>query len=449
MADWSVLGYWSDPIPGDPVSVRSGGTRYKNVASAISRAVTTLRALDDAESDAKSVDVILEKKDEVADSIQKAHDRYQTTGQALQDYAYALDRAQDQARAALSAAQTAESNADYYDSLATKYNSWASWADDDDDAKYYRRKRDAAREDASDYRNQVSSYRQQVVAAQSDRDTAAQTAINQIEDITSADGLNDSWWDNFANVLEAIAKIAEIVSTIAGILALCVSWIPVIGQALGAVLTAISAVAAVVAAVANIALAVGGKQSWGEALASVVGAVFACIGLGGLTKFLGKKVLGLMTKIKIKPSGQAGKFWSANSRAVGKAGEATVGIGSKTRIPSLSGLKKFRVPDILVKGERIGDVKNVLKLDATSGIAGQFDDYMQYGLQNGIRVFELHVASYTSMTRGLKALLKGFSAQGMTVNIRQISNIGIIRNGYQNAWNLTKSLFGGGIQKVL
>jgi hypothetical protein len=116
-----------------------------------------------------------------------------------------------------------------------------------------------------------------------DRDQAAQAASDRISQITSNDGLNDSWWDNWgAKVVAWITDVAGLIASIAGILALLVCWIPVIGQALAGVLLVIAAVAAVIAALGNIALAATGERSWGEAVMSIVGAVLSCVGLGAL-----------------------------------------------------------------------------------------------------------------------------------------------------------------------
>lgn len=46
-------------------------------------------------------------------------------------------------------------------------------------------------------------------------------------------------------------------------------------------------------------------------------------------------------------AGNAAKGGVANSRVLGIAGEQVVGVGSKTRIPSLTGTANYRIPDIL------------------------------------------------------------------------------------------------------
>jgi hypothetical protein len=60
----------------------------------------------------------------------------------------------------------------------------------------------------------------------------------------------------------------------------------------------------------------------------------------------------------------AAKGGLVNSRALGIAGEQAVGVGSKTRIPSLTGTAKYRIPDQLTS-TTLGEVKNVSHLSLT------------------------------------------------------------------------------------
>lgn len=280
-SDWSPLSLASDPTPGDPTQVRGGGRRYREVANAIARAASTLRALEAGASQADSVSALLETRDDIVDQISNAEGRYRTVGDALVTYSYTLDRVQADTATALSRARTAQREVDFAERLQRYYRRLAEDANDPDQAEQraeYRRKENRYRGDASDARGEVESQQQVVAAAVADRDTAAQTAIDQIEQITSSDGLTDSWWDNWGAKLTAwIATIAEAIAAIAGILALLLCWVPILGQAL----LAIAAIAGIVAALANILLAATGEKSWGEAALSIVFAALGCVGLGG------------------------------------------------------------------------------------------------------------------------------------------------------------------------
>jgi hypothetical protein len=302
--DWSVVGYGSDPVPGDPVTVRAGGINYRQVADRISSVVATLRGLSDDQSDARSVDVVIEQKDQVADSIEKAEQRYRAAGDALVEYAEVLDNAQASSAHALSQAQAARKDADQQRKTAQRWGKEARQATDADERARYRRFQRQAEGNAADHEAMVGVWRRAVEQASRDVDVAAQRACDQINAVTGTDGLNDSWWDNLASVLEAVAALAETISAITGILGMLLAWVPILGPAL----LAVSAITGVIAAIANVALAAGGKQSWGDALKSVFFAAIGCLGLGGLKGILGSiKGLALFGKTA-KNAGGIAKF---------------------------------------------------------------------------------------------------------------------------------------------
>ena len=68
----------------------------------------------------------------------------------------------------------------------------------------------------------------------------------------------------------------------------------------------------------------------------------------------------------------------ATARSLGVAGERAVGVGSKTRIPSLSGTAKYRIPDGLTSTTLI-EVKNV----GNQSYTRQLRDFYMYSQQTG------------------------------------------------------------------
>ncbi|WP_371174618.1 hypothetical protein [Buchananella felis] len=258
------------------------------MADAIKRCADSLRALEaGASSRAESVTALLEQRDTLLDGIGRAEGRYRAAGEALETYSAALDRVQTDTLNALYAARQAEwerdearDNQRYYQDLADDY----AGADDDsgyghDQQVRYTRLANSAGQEAAAAQERIDNQVRVVQAAVADRDRAAQTAIDAIQGVTATDGLNDGWWEDYgAKVLGWIADIAEWVANIAGILALVLCWVPVLGQALAV----IAGIAGIVAALANIGLAIGGEKTWGEALLSVGFAALGCIGLGGL-----------------------------------------------------------------------------------------------------------------------------------------------------------------------
>jgi hypothetical protein len=141
----------------------------------------------------------------------------------------------EQARDARDAADAASGSQDRWQELADS-------AKDESEKQEYQQKADQAGDDADQAAGVISSARGTIESAVSDRDRSAEHAIDQIEEITSSDDLNDGWWENWGSKLvAAIADIADMISTIAGILAIVVAFIPIIGTALAGVLIVIAA----------------------------------------------------------------------------------------------------------------------------------------------------------------------------------------------------------------
>ncbi|AYG03079.1 hypothetical protein [Gryllotalpicola protaetiae] len=286
-AQWQAVGYGSDPVPGDPDVVAQGGSDYLAVADAIVGAKRRLEAIDLDGQISRAVDELLEKTGDVASDIGKAEARYRAAGQALTAYAPALRTAQDdsatalyRASSALQASDSANSNRQYYLTLAQSETDPASQLQYTNLAKQ-------SGDDADDATASVAAWRSQIDAAAATRDAAAERAISHIQEITSHDGLKDSWWDNWGkDLLEKITDIAGIVASIAGVLALCVAWIPVVGQVLAAALLVVTAVAAVINAIGNTVLAITGDRTWGQAIVSIIGAALCCLGIGGALRVL-------------------------------------------------------------------------------------------------------------------------------------------------------------------
>ncbi|GAA4689658.1 hypothetical protein APR04_002880 [Promicromonospora umidemergens] len=284
-SDWSPVGLDADPTPGDPVLVLSGGQEYQEVARSIDNAASAMSRLDVDGTISQAVDSLMEAKEDTIGEIRKAHSRYVAAGDALVGYASSLERVQGETLAALDRAREAQDAAQAAAGSKDRWQDLADGAKDESEKQEYEQKAQQAGGDADQAAGVISSARSSVESAVSDRDRAAEHAVDRIEEITSSDDLNDGWWDNWGSKLvAAIADIADMISTIAGILAIIVAFIPIVGTALAGVLIVIAAVAAIVSAVANITLAATGERSWAEAGLAIAGAALSLIGLGGAAK---------------------------------------------------------------------------------------------------------------------------------------------------------------------
>ena len=282
--DWSPVGLSTDPVPGDPEVVSRGGDDYLEVAEAISRAQRTLARIDlGSFVISEAVDAVRTTAAEVAENIGRAHDRYESTGTALVTYSPTLRESQTEARAALGDAVDAVSVAEEAHSDQRRYIRLARNTDDPQAALRYEQLADERAVEASLAETVQADARSRVEGAVTARDKAAETAIDSIERTTRADSLGDSWWDDWGkDVLTVITDVAGWVATIAGVLAIAVCWIPVIGQALAGALLVVAGIAAIVNALGNIALAIDGERSWTEAGLSIAGAVLSFVGAGGV-----------------------------------------------------------------------------------------------------------------------------------------------------------------------
>jgi hypothetical protein len=99
----------------------------------------------------------------------------------------------------------------------------------------------------------------------------------------------------------------------------------------------------------------------------------------------------------------AAKGGLSNARALGIAGEEAVGVGAKTRIPSLTGTAKYRIPDQLTS-TTLGEVKNVSHLSLTR----QLTDFHLFSQQTG-RQFILYTRPNTNFSRPLQNLINNGS----------------------------------------
>nr|WP_228085195.1 putative toxin [Mucilaginibacter sp. JRF] len=89
----------------------------------------------------------------------------------------------------------------------------------------------------------------------------------------------------------------------------------------------------------------------------------------------------------------------ARARALGLAVEKAVGVGTKLRIPSITGSAKYRIPDKLTE-TTLEEVKNVGHLSMTK----QLTDFYLYAQQKGLQMV-IHVRWSTTFSAPLQKLI--------------------------------------------
>lgn len=325
-----------EALDGDPGTVEAKGRSYTELAEAITRSVTTLQQIvDDTNTTAKSMEKTRKLAGEVREDIEKAKDRYSHTGEALATYGAALRSAKNEADPAAARLKTLRADLETAQATAQRAeNGVDDLPKDASDAD----KTDADRAQTS-ANNAVSTLQSQITQAEGewnsghgDKDTAARSAVSKIEEVVTGDrvnGLEDSGWDRFKNVVKGIYKVFKIICDIAGILAIFLSWVPILGQ----VLLVLAAIGAIIAIVENIVKFRQGEIGFG---AMLLGVSFGVMGL------FGGKAIGSVAKY-------------AKARSV----VTTAGRMSSTAAKAQFGkvlLKSSRKTMAMTKGQRVTEV---------------------------------------------------------------------------------------------
>ena len=104
----------SDPVPGDSYEVAALGRRLTDTADEISTQAANLRRLASKSTEfwtGKAASKFHDSAGDLADRIEKAHQRYATAGSALSSWAPEIDLAQDDVYQAVHDVQDAQATA--------------------------------------------------------------------------------------------------------------------------------------------------------------------------------------------------------------------------------------------------------------------------------------------------------------------------------------------------
>jgi len=226
------------PLPGDPGVVADQARRMQEAADRMNAAAATLRRLTDSlayRSDA--VDALRANAGQLKTVMHKAATRYRGAGEALADYAPALDHAQQEARAAIrqisgtdvGRAQHALHEAQLH-ATAAGINLLVS----EEERLEREAERSRAEADLEAQQSVAASARARYAGAQADLDHAARIAAQRIVDADNASGLNDRATDKFRGwkdrilvpVLEAVQETLDITSKLLLVVQIVTACIP-------------------------------------------------------------------------------------------------------------------------------------------------------------------------------------------------------------------------------
>ncbi|WP_158865641.1 putative T7SS-secreted protein [Leifsonia sp. AG29] len=280
-----------EKLTGRPDLVRSKAEHYEQIAAAITRSVAALNRISEVGGmTSKAVDAVKKSAADVADDINKAQDRYQVTAAALKTYAGHLQQAQDDADKAIALIGPREDAADQAQHRAASAQHTLDTGTPEAHAANQlaaTRAGDAASAASQELQAAQQAWRD----ARDAKDRAAETASGRIKDVVEGKGnhgLEDSFWDDWGDIIKTICQIA-------GVLSLFLSWVPILGQ----ILLVIAVVGAVITLVESVVKAMNGG-SWVDVAFAAVGLVLTVFG-ANIGKYIGNlvKAKGLTVAMKL------------------------------------------------------------------------------------------------------------------------------------------------------
>lgn len=267
------------PLTGDPDVLEAKAKHYQSIGDAIQRSVKELKKIHDVDGyKSQAVSKLQEMSRDTADDIDKAKDRYAKTAAALIAYASELRGAQDDADKAITLIEQKKGDADAAHKAATTAHTDAQNAKPED-ASTAGKAANQADDAARDANAALQAAHQAWFDARDRKNRAADKAVDAIVDVVDHhnNGLkNPGFWDKVMDVISTIGDIA-------GVLAIFLAWVPVLGQ----VLAVIAIVASIIKLVDAVVKFANGEGSFLDILGAAVTVVLSVFG-GRIFAFLGK-----------------------------------------------------------------------------------------------------------------------------------------------------------------
>ncbi|MET9912732.1 putative T7SS-secreted protein [Streptomyces sp. NPDC006476] len=273
--DWQTARYDDKEFaPGDPYEVARLGKRIADTAKLIEEQAGKLNNLVDGNGwDSDAGRAFQDKTHDTVGLLTKTHQRYAAAASALgstvpyepiadtvrENWATALNHAQNLVRTALKKAQAADADGSRYQKQIDQHPG----PDEHPDKQKLKRQKDAAD-------GELEAAKRDLRRALEYRDTQAGYAAKAIRDALDHDGLKDPahhWWDNWKDWVAEVGHWAGVAAAALGVLALVLSWVPILGEVLGA----LALIASVVALVCDTVSALDGKGTWLDVAIDVVG----------------------------------------------------------------------------------------------------------------------------------------------------------------------------------
>ena len=242
--DWSVVGFSSHPIPGDPSDVSVTARMFGRTADNLETASAGLKSMGRGGQTSEAIDKAVDNAHELASQLELACDRYRVAGGALSTYAGVLERAQRQAEEALQSASTAAAEGQQARQRANDLWWGAKTTFDDHERGEFLRYYHESTAAAESAESNLAAARARIQDAINDRDTAAEKAKGSINHVIAGRDLNDSitdkigqFWKDSKGFLREVFDVLDIIGTILtaiGLVLLVTPAAPIGGAFLGA-----------------------------------------------------------------------------------------------------------------------------------------------------------------------------------------------------------------------
>jgi uncharacterized protein YukE len=280
----------SNPVPADTDAMTSLGQQYTQTAALIAQQASDLQQLSSDSGgfwQSKAGTKFASKASGLASRVSQAQDRYSTAGTALTNAAGPMNDAQQQAYAAVAAAQEAQA------AMTANAPSPAPAAGSPPLTSAQKAAAATAASNYGEAQDSLSSAQANFNSAVDDYNTAASTAAKAINDELDHDPLKDSWFQAHFGWLLKFFKILSYIVMALAIIALLIACPFSAGIIAGIVGVSMSTLATVGAIAGWTAFAIGigqtifdgvgageGLESWTSFALDIVGDASFGVGLG-------------------------------------------------------------------------------------------------------------------------------------------------------------------------
>lgn len=392
---WDVVGYESDPVPGDQYDVKQLGREYSTIGETARDAADMLRKVQGADLssiwNSDAADSFVDKIDDMPSDLDKAVKSYSGVGDVLSTWSDTIDTTQYRADKALTEAKSAhadlvsaqsrldDASADYdtYNSSYTSSKTQYEDHKDDDEApagtptedqvKAAKNNRDVAAGRVSSAKADISSAQSRIDAAKKlvdeahgdwkDGESSTEKGIKDAGD----EGLGkEHWWDKVfqSDLWDTLITICKVFVAIAGIIVL------IIGGPLAWVVFA----AALLILADTLYEMSQGRAGWGDVVLALLDCIPGAKGLTTASKLMSS--ISTMAKTGTRALG-ALKTTVTTAKTALKTADVTL-TEMKTVIETATHLD---VPSIALKfKDGWNDAQKIAAIDKVTALQGLADE---------------------------------------------------------------------------